>query len=179
MAESQKNPVGRPTKYKEEYNDQAYKLCLLGATDAKLADFFGVCVDTINEWKLTYNEFSASIKKGKEYADAVIAESLYNRALGMTINKQVAVKLTEKTPDGNGWIHQTEDIKIVTLTEDVPPDPTSVIFWLKNRQPKEWRDKQEVNHSNNGSSFENGVSETQFNTLLNAARNNASTSGTG
>jgi len=24
-----------------------------------------------------------------------------------------------------------------------PPDPTSAIFWLKNRQPKIWRDKQE------------------------------------
>jgi hypothetical protein len=31
---------GRPTKYKEEYNEQAYKLCLLGATDKELADFF-------------------------------------------------------------------------------------------------------------------------------------------
>lgn len=31
---------GRPTKYKEEYTDQAYKLCLLGATDKEMADFF-------------------------------------------------------------------------------------------------------------------------------------------
>ena len=25
-----------------------------------------------------------------------------------------------------------------------PPDSTAMIFWLKNRQPKRWRDKKEV-----------------------------------
>lgn len=43
--------AGRPTLYREEYAEQARKLCLLGTTDAELADFFNVAVDTINEWK--------------------------------------------------------------------------------------------------------------------------------
>ena len=30
------NPIGRPTKYKDEYVEQAYKLCLLGHTDEEL-----------------------------------------------------------------------------------------------------------------------------------------------
>lgn len=34
--------AGRPTKYKKEYDDQAFKLCLLGATDKEIADFFEV-----------------------------------------------------------------------------------------------------------------------------------------
>ena len=40
-----KNKGGRPPgtgKYKEEFDKQAYKLCLLGADDKRLADFFGV-----------------------------------------------------------------------------------------------------------------------------------------
>ena len=40
MSEKQKRPIGRPTKYKPEYSAQAQKLCLLGATDAEMADFF-------------------------------------------------------------------------------------------------------------------------------------------
>ena len=28
--------------------------------------------------------------------------------------------------------------------EHFPPDPTSMIFWLKNRQPDKWRDKRET-----------------------------------
>ncbi|MCO6427131.1 hypothetical protein [Nitrosomonas communis] len=34
------NPVGRPTLYREVYAEQAYRLCLLGATDEELADFY-------------------------------------------------------------------------------------------------------------------------------------------
>ena len=34
----QVNKGGRPTKYKEEYAEQAYKLCLLGATDKELSE---------------------------------------------------------------------------------------------------------------------------------------------
>ncbi len=32
---------------------------------------------------------------------------------------------------------------IVPTTKHYPPDATSAIFWLKNRQPAKWRDKTE------------------------------------
>lgn len=35
------------------------------------------------------------------------------------------------------------------ITKEVPPDTTALIFWLKNRQPKNWRDKQQIEHSGN------------------------------
>lgn len=125
------NDGGAPTKYKEEYNEQAYKLCLLGATDKDLADFFEVHVDTINEWKKVYIEFSYSLKRGKQIADATIAESLYHRAKGYE-HEDVDIKMYE------GNIIETPLIK------HYPPDTTAAIFWLKNRQPKEWRDKQDI-----------------------------------
>jgi hypothetical protein len=31
--------------------------------------------------------------------------------------------------------------------EHMPPDPTSMIFWLKNRDPARWRDVQALEHS--------------------------------
>jgi len=43
--------TGRPTKYDEKYNEQAYKLCLLGASDKDMADFFQVTESTLNLWK--------------------------------------------------------------------------------------------------------------------------------
>lgn len=148
-----KRSVGAPSKYKEEYNKQAYKLCLLGSTDAQLGDFFNVCEDTINEWKNVYPEFSVSIKEGKVIADANIAEGLYNRANGMTIIKQAAIKLTTKEPvlDASGEptriMKQTERIEIVDLSEQVPPETTAGIIWLKNRNPQNWKDKQIIEAS--------------------------------
>ena len=127
--------AGAPTKYKEEFNEQVYKLCLLGAIDEKIADFFDVCVDTINEWKKIYPEFSVSIKRGKQFADAEIASALFHRAKGYE-HPDVDLKMY----DGN--IIETEIIK------HYPPDTTAAIFWLKNRNSKEWRDKQEVENTN-------------------------------
>jgi len=74
--------MGRPSKYKPEYAEQAYKLCLLGATDAELADFFAVSEQTINAWKGDFPEFLESLTNGKHHADAKVAQALYHRALG-------------------------------------------------------------------------------------------------
>jgi hypothetical protein len=73
---------GRPEEYMPEYAEQAYKLCLLGASDAVLADFFEVSEMTINNWKKRYDDFYLSLREGKTQADANVAKSLYHRALG-------------------------------------------------------------------------------------------------
>lgn len=117
-------PLGRPTKYRPEYNDQAFKYCLLGATDADLAVFFEVNEDTINEWKIVHLSFSESLKNGRERADANVAHRLYNRATGYDY--------TEETVSRDG---------IVELRKHAPPDPASMAIWLKNRRPKQWRDR--------------------------------------
>lgn len=130
---------GRPTKFKEEYIELAYNYCLLGATDQDLAKFFEVEERTINNWKHDYPEFFQSIKKGKVDADALVARSLFKRAMGYTYKE-----LKEEESE-NG-------IKNTTTTKEVAPDTTAQIFWLKNRQPAMWRDKQEVdNISSDGS----------------------------
>ena len=129
--------AGRPTDYREAYNEQVYKLCLLGATDAEIANFFEVTETTVNNWKIDYPLFFESIKRGKESADATVAESLYKRANGYE-HADVDIKMYE------GQIIQTELIK------HYPPDTTAAIFWLKNRKSAQWRDKQEIDHTTKG-----------------------------
>lgn len=122
---------GRPTLYKSEYAEQARKYCLLGATDKELATLFEVHLDTISEWKKVHEEFSESIKKGKDQADANVADRLYQRAMGYE-HDEVDIKVVA------GEIVKTPIRKIYA------PDPTAAIFWLKNRQVTKWRDKQET-----------------------------------
>jgi len=123
--------AGAPTKYKEEYNEQAYKLCLLGATDEELAVFFEVCEATINNWKIDKAEFLESIKRGKLIADAEMAESLYKRGRGFEYTE---VKEEESEA---GY-------KTTKTTKYYPPDTGAAFIWLKNRQPKKWRDKSSI-----------------------------------
>lgn len=121
----------RPTDYRDEYAEQAEKLCKLGATDAELADFFEVCEATINNWKLAHAEFLESVKRGKVEADANVAERLYQRALGY------------EHPDVHVSNYQGE-VTLTPITKCYPPEATAAIFWLKNRQPKKWRDRSQT-----------------------------------
>lgn len=125
---------GRPTDYKPEYAEQARKLCLLGATDKELADFFGVVERTINYWKYEYPEFLQSVKGGKDVADANVAESLYKRANGY---EHAAIKIFADAKTGA--------VLKVPYIERHPPDTMACIYWLNNRQrkTKKWRQKQE------------------------------------
>ena len=77
-----KDKGGRPTSYKEEYAEQAYKYCLLGATDSQLATFLEVAESTINNWKKDHPEFLESVRRGKTLADVNVAEAYYKRATG-------------------------------------------------------------------------------------------------
>lgn len=130
-------PAGRPSDYDDDYPRQAAKLCELGATDAELSDFFGVAISTIGLWKVTHAEFSDAIKEAKESANARVERSLYQRATGYTFD---AVK-----------IFQYEGSVIeAPYREHCPPDATSMIFWLKNRKPVEWRDRREITGADGG-----------------------------
>src|SRR5690606_22212030 len=99
-------------------------------TDKELAEFFGVTERTINAWKGAHPKFLHALKEGKQLADAQVAEKLFQRAIGYS-HPDVHIS------NFQGIITQTP------ITKHYPPDPTSMIFWLKNRRPDLWRDKPE------------------------------------
>lgn len=125
------NKGGRPQKYKSEYAAIVYNMGLLGATDADLAQAFDVASSTLNKWKLDHIEFAEALKGGKMRADAEVALSFLKRAKGYRYEEKYY-----------------QDGKLTRYVEkEHPPDASACINWLKNRQPKYWRDKQEVEHS--------------------------------
>lgn len=138
-------PCGRPSVYREEFSTQATKLCLLGATDAQLGEFFDVSETTINNWKISYPEFLESVRAGKRVADAEVALSLFNRAKGAQYVTHQPFKVRCVTYDDKGKkTAETEEIVSVPVEIVEPPDTTACSFWLKNRSPSEWRDKTEL-----------------------------------
>jgi hypothetical protein len=64
-----------------------------------------------------------------------VERSLYERANGYNYE---AVKIF--MPAGS------KQPVVVHYIEHLPPDPTSAMFWLKNRDPDNWRDVQNVDH---------------------------------
>ncbi len=142
------NPVGRPSLYKIEYSEEAFKRCLLGATDKELADYFDVSESTLYLWKNEFPEFSESIKKGKEKADSEIASALYNRAKGAEWTEDSAFKIKRVVYDETGKkCEEFEEIITVPVRRAAPPDTPAASLWLRNRQPENWRDKQDIEHT--------------------------------
>lgn len=123
--------MSRPTKYKEEYDEQAKKLCRLGATDKELADFFDIAESTLNLWKERHPSFMESLKLGKTLSNANVADSLYNRAIGY-VAPHDDIRVVN------------DEIVITRITKFYPPDPVSCIYWLKNRERDRWKDKWET-----------------------------------
>ncbi len=124
--------MARPSSYKKEYASQSIHLTKLGAIDKDLASFFGVTVTTINTWKEKHPEFLASIKTGKADADNAVKQSLYKRSIGYSHPE-------DKIFNNNG------EPLIVKSTKHYPPDATSCIFWLTNRDPDNWKRNIEPN----------------------------------
>ncbi len=127
--------MARPTKYQEAYAEQARKLCLLGYTDAELADFFEVSESTINKWKLDYPKFSESIKRARPSLMQKLVIVFINALWASWLQTSIFVLL------------KTENCRN-SVEKYYPPDTTAAIFWLKNRQKDKWRDK--VDHELTG-----------------------------
>lgn len=137
MTSEPKGPRGRPSKYKPEFAKQAEKLYLLGATDTDVADFFDVSVRTVERWKVEHTDFCQALKDGKEVADQRVEKSLYQRAIGYeTDSVKIFMPAGAKEP------------VYAPFREQVQPDVTAAIFWLKNRKPDAWRDKKDVETNN-------------------------------
>jgi len=130
-------PAGRPSKYQPDYPQQARRLTLLGLTDEEMATFFEVDVRTIYNWDNEHPEFFQARARGKAHADGRVAEKLYHRALGYN------------HPEVHITAFQGEVI-ITPITKHYPPDTQAASWWLKNRQPTKWRDRQEHTGADGG-----------------------------
>lgn len=114
-----------------------------GLTDEQIAHNMGITRKTLCEWKAKYSDICDTLKRGKDVVDIQVENALLKRALGY--------KYKEVTRE-NRFNPETEEYEMVItkeVTKEVVPDTTAQIFWLKNRKPEEWRDKQQVDITGN------------------------------
>lgn len=129
--------IGRPTDYNEKLHPiLAESLAQQGFIDTEIAEKMDIDVSTFYRWKRLYPDFCESIKKGKESIDDLIEDSLFRKAKGYTIKLKKPMTVNDGKESGS-------HIEEVEYDAHFPGDTTAMIFWLKNRRPKEWREKQD------------------------------------
>jgi len=127
--------AGRPTLYDPKFCGIATRFFRLkaGGTNAELAEMLGVSIASVSKWLAEIPEFSEAVRSGKVESDAQVVNALYRRATGYT------------HPDTDIKMHMGVIIK-TPIVKHFPPDVQAAQFWLKNRHPDAWKDKQEVEH---------------------------------
>ena len=137
MTEKKKKKLGRPSilsRFEDDIKELIYRVAEhWGITDNEIAKLCRVDMATVQNWKKQDPDFFESLKNAKKRSDAEVEASLFKRATGFKR------KIDKVMKDGS----------VQTCTEEVPPDTIACIFWLKNRQPERWRDKQDIEHKGN------------------------------
>lgn len=116
-----------------------------GLTDEQISHNMGVARATLAKYKTLYPAIDEALKKGKEVVDIAVENALFKRAMGYEYQETTRERVKVSGPDGEVE-YGMKVTKIVT--KQVAPDVTAQIFWLKNRKPKEWRDRQEIENFN-------------------------------
>ena len=129
------NKGGRPSKINSIDFKKVEYLAELGLTDEQMAKVFDISGETLRRYKEN-PEFCVALKKGKEISDNKVERSLYERANGYT------------HPEEKIFCNADGNVTKVQTLKHYPPDPASMIFWLKNRKPEQWRDR--LNHEHTG-----------------------------
>ena len=106
-----------------------------GKTEVEMCDELGIDVSTFGKYKNQYIELIEAIKKGKIVAVATMKKSLFKSGTGYEYEETKVVK-TEGEP---GRVERT--------TKQVAPNPTSIIFYLTNRDSENWQHVRNIKHS--------------------------------
>jgi hypothetical protein len=151
VEKTKKNPkgAGRKTIYNKNFHPKwAKSLAKRGLIDIEIAKELGISKQTLNVWKKKHPEFLNSLKKGKEIPDKKVEHSLYERACGY-----------EHPEDKIFYDSKSGEVIVQPTIKHYPPSEVACIFWLKNRRPDRWRDKQDIEHKVDGAVIDiiNGI----------------------
>lgn len=140
--------------YKDWITDEGLTLINAWARDGlsneQIASNMGVAQSTLYEWQKKHLEISEALKTGKAISDIEVENALFKRATGFSFYEvtQEAVLDKKGKPqfdhDGNQLLVTTKRVKKYQA-----PDTGAAAFWLKNRKPETWQEKQSVAVSGN------------------------------
>ena len=107
-----------------------------GLTDQEIAKKLDISLSSFAKYKKKYPDIiGKALKENKEVVDFQVENALLKRAMGYTYEE------VKEEYEMGALVKRTVTTKVVV------PDVTAQIFWLKNRNATEWRDRREVDNT--------------------------------
>lgn len=128
----------RPSKWDTHVQprlQEIHKWCVEGQTNDVICKKIGISEATWYEYMNQHPSLAELVKLGKSVMDNQVENSLLRSALGFDF-EEVKTIIEE---DKNG----KKKTRVEKVKRYQPPNPTAMIFWLKNRKKDEWNDRRE------------------------------------
>ena len=139
-----KKKTGAPTKYNKDIYPHIVKaIASKGYIESEIQDIIKISVATFVSWKKLYPEFLKALKDGKETPDNEVENALLKRAKGYEYDEIIERPKIIKRNNKPVEVMRVSEIKHKVMA----PEVIAQIFWLKNRRPDRWRDRQDIEHS--------------------------------
>jgi len=125
--------TGNRTAYKPEFVELVEKRASEGYLNFEIAKSLGVSPAGFSKYLKVYPELKEALDRGRQIPTAKIERALYKRALGY------------EAEDVEAYIDSDNRlIKARKLKRHIPGDVGAMTFWLKNKKPKVWADKKQL-----------------------------------
>ena len=143
------NKGGRPSLFTQKWSSEEALLKISGwakdgLTNEQIAELMGISETTLYEWQNKYPEFADALKVNKDIADRKVENALYVSCQDRVIKVQKAFKVKHVKYDKGKRVSEDEEVVMAEEEIHIPANTTAQIFWLKNRKPEKWRDKNET-----------------------------------
>jgi hypothetical protein len=136
-----KNPGGRPLSYNEKFHCKlGHALAARGLNDLEISKELEIADRTFYRWIKDKPKFCQAIWSARNDPVSVVKNALFERAKGFEYTAQKPMIVAQ----GNGM---GSNVELVDYTERVLPDVSAIKFYLTNRDPENWKERQDVNHS--------------------------------
>jgi len=114
-----------------------------GASPREIAENCSLTLSQLNQLLESSDELAEALSAGLDLADDQVESALFHRAVGFEYYSH------EKFEED--LAHQgknTGEVKVKEVKKKIKVlgEISAQIFWLKNRRPDRWRDKQELKH---------------------------------
>lgn len=126
-------------KFDPSFVARAENYAHLGLTEEEMSECFDVSLPAFKRWKAKHPELRSAIKRGGPEATAHVARTMYLNAIGYEHTEDKIV--THRTQRGKLIVD------VIPTVKKYPPNHVSGIFYLKNKDPSRWKDRQELSAS--------------------------------
>jgi len=125
--------MGRKSKYDQVKEDfpLIFRYLVDGLTEVEICKKINISTSAFATYKNQHAELRDLLKEGKGRPNAKVEQALYKSAVGYEYDEQ------KITTDESG------KVKVEKITKYMPPQSTSMIYWLKNREAKKWRERRD------------------------------------